>query len=233
MLLKRAREQKHHDVTYRNIIPRFKSKSGGPKVGPTCGLGMFHEDGNLDIEVVFTDGAASNNGMANATAGIGAYFPDNLQDNISRPVSFSPPTNNVAELEAIYATLQKAEPRMMKNKHICVKTDSQYCLNIFTRGIRKYRGNNFKNAKGQRIKNIELIKLIDEIVKVYHDKINFYKVAAHTDAPDEKVDPQGFIDWYGNDKADQLAANGRLQQVAINDRTSEHILVDLLSEDEE
>ena len=177
MLLKRAREQKHHDVTYRNIIPRFKSKSGGPKVGPTCGLGMFHEDGNLDIEVVFTDGAASNNGMANATAGIGAYFPDNLQDNISRPVSFSPPTNNVAELEAIYAT----------------------------RGIRKYRGNNFKNAKGQRIKNIELIKLIDEIVKVYHDKINFYKVAAHTDAPDEKVDPQGFIDWYGNDKADQLA----------------------------
>ena len=205
MLLKRAREQKHHDVTYRNIIPRFKSKSGGPKVGPTCGLGMFHEDGNLDIEVVFTDGAASNNGMANATAGIGAYFPDNLQDNISRPVSFSPPTNNVAELEAIYAT----------------------------RGIRKYRGNNFKNAKGQRIKNIELIKLIDEIVKVYHDKINFYKVAAHTDAPDEKVDPQGFIDWYGNDKADQLAANGRLQQVAINDRTSEHILVDLLSEDEE
>ena len=45
---------------------------------------------------VFTDGACSNNGRKNAKAGIGVYFGENDERNISKRIT-GKQTNNTAE----------------------------------------------------------------------------------------------------------------------------------------
>ena len=49
---------------------------------------------------VFTDGACSNNGRKNAKAGIGVYFGENDERNISKRIT-GKQTNNTAELSAV------------------------------------------------------------------------------------------------------------------------------------
>ena len=49
---------------------------------------------------IYTDGACSNNGKKNAKAGIGIYFGENDDRNISERIS-GKQTNNCAELRAI------------------------------------------------------------------------------------------------------------------------------------
>ena len=57
--------------------------------------------GKIPMEInVYTDGACSNNGRANAKAGLGIYFGENDPRNSSERI-IGKQTNNTAELTAI------------------------------------------------------------------------------------------------------------------------------------
>lgn len=94
-----------------------------------------------------------------------------------------PPTNNVAELYAIYVVLSLVEG------DIVLYTDSQYAISCLTAYIHNWR----KHGWGQT-KNRELIETIYQ--KMQNRQVTFYHVPAHVGIP-------------LNEEADRLADLGR------------------------
>ncbi len=68
---------------------------------------------------VYTDGACSKG--KNIRAGYGIYFPNKEFDNISRPFTHEPLTNQRAELYAIYKAIK-----------IITMKNNKYDINIYT-----------------------------------------------------------------------------------------------------
>ena len=82
-------------------------------------------------------------------------------------------------------------------KKICIFTDSQYCIYIFTGTGERYESNGYKN-NGVDVPNIDLIKKMLEIKRKYN--IVLLKIRSHTDKKDEHS--------LGNQIADKLATEG-------------------------
>ena len=76
---------------------------------------------------VYTDGACSNNGKNNASAGIGIYFGIDDKRNVSRKIE-GKQTNNVAELRAIIETYNIIEKDIINGKFIAIVSDSEYAI---------------------------------------------------------------------------------------------------------
>ena len=73
----------------------------------------------FDIDYfVYTDGACINNGSDNAIAGIGIYFGEDDERNVSKQV-IGKQSNNVAELQAIIDVYDIIK-NDIKNKKICI-----------------------------------------------------------------------------------------------------------------
>ena len=159
------------------------------------------------VRTIYTDGASSNNGRSNAKAGIGVWFGDNNDNNISCPVSFKPLTNNVAELEAIYLAILSSIDWLEGKNTIIIKSDSQYSLNCLTIWLQGFKRRDWKTGQNKPLKNKELIQKIDILILQYEDQIYFNHVSAHMKAP-HTTDPK-YSDWYGNFMADKLAVKGR------------------------
>jgi|TARA_Y100000589_G_C27152053_1_gene629356 ribonuclease HI len=159
----------------------------------------------------FTDGGCFNNGKKGARAGYGVFFGDNDIRNISEKVT-SKQTNNVGELMAILRALEILYEDKKNKYHIELYTDSKYCLQIFERHnnkfnklcqpwINKWRINNFKG-----IKNVEIIKKIDLLLKKFNNII-FIHVRSHQSMPQD-INSNEYKIWYGNEQADKLANKG-------------------------
>lgn len=89
----------------------------------------FNEDSDGFVEV-YTDGACSSNGRQGARAGLGVYWGDGHQLNISEPVS-GRPTNNCGEIQAATQAIKQAlENGVMK---LAINTDSQFLINSVTK----------------------------------------------------------------------------------------------------
>ena len=174
--------------------------------------------------IIYTDGAASDNGKKNATAGIGVNFADfrtNVGEqlgefkgewwkNVGRPINpqlSKKPTNNAAELEAIYTALSMSIGSLFFKKKILIKTDSQYSMDQLRRG-EYFKVHGWKNSNGSTITNSGLIQRTYFLLHSFPGQIAFEHVDAHM------VDPgfgaPSYDDWYGNDVADKLAVEGRL-----------------------
>jgi ribonuclease HI len=140
---------------------------------------------------VYTDGACSNNGKANARAGIGIFFAVDDPRNVSQSIS-GKQTNNAAELSAIIYTYSLIKDDISVGKRVTIVTDSEYCIKCLTTYGSKCSAQNWTKD----IPNKDLVKLAYEL---YVDKTNiqFLHVAAHTG----KTDPHSV----GNDGADRLA----------------------------
>ena len=95
--------------------------------------------------------------------------------------------------------------KMIYKKKICIFTDSQYSIYIFTGTGERYEKNGYKN-NGVDVPNIDLIKKILEIKKSYN--IVLLKVRAHTDKQDKHS--------IGNKIADKLANDGALDNSEEN-----------------
>ncbi|KAF7623453.1 Ncstrn_small domain-containing protein [Meloidogyne graminicola] len=78
------------------------------------------------IPVVYTDGACSRNGSSNPKAGIGVFWGDNHNWNVSAPVT-GRATNNVAEYSAIICGIEKAISEGLTK--LIIRTDSQLIIN--------------------------------------------------------------------------------------------------------
>jgi ribonuclease HI len=140
---------------------------------------------------VYTDGACSNNGRSNASAGIGIFFDINDSRNLSQKIE-GKQTNNTAELMAIIQTYHIIERDINAGKKIGIVSDSEYAIKCVSSYGEKCHLAGWK----KEIPNKELVKTVYEL---YKDKpnIRFIHIRAHTDNTD--------VHSIGNDNADKLA----------------------------
>jgi ribonuclease HI len=157
----------------------------------------FDEDSNNQI-FIYTDGSCIRLKNKLVKAGYGIYIPEkNIK--IASPLLNQKLTNNRAELTAIIESIKYLDTDDLLKK-ICIFTDSQYSIYIFTGTGERYEKDGYKN-KGVDVPNIDLIKKILELKRTYN--IVLLKVRAHTDKKDEHSK--------GNEIADKLANEGALE----------------------
>ena len=153
-----------------------------------------HEKINESFEpdyYVYTDGACSNNGKDNALAGIGIYFGEKDDRNVSKRIE-GKQSNNTAELSAIIETYNIIENDILSGKKIGIVTDSQYAMLCLTT-----YGERLQNDKwSKNIPNKELVKTGYQLFKD-NPNIKFIHIKAHTDNTD--------LHSIGNSYADKLA----------------------------
>ena len=140
---------------------------------------------------VYTDGACSNNGKINASAGIGIFFGIDDLRNVSKKIE-GKQTNNIAELTAIIETFSIIEKDIINGKNITIISDSEYAIKCVT----SYGEKCDKKKWNVDIPNKELVKIAYELYK-NTSNIQFIHIKAHTNYTD--------IHSIGNDNADRLA----------------------------
>ena len=140
---------------------------------------------------VYTDGACTNNGHKNAAAGIGIYFGEDDQRNVSAKID-GKQSNNTAELSAIIRTYEILKNDIEMGKDVTIVSDSVYAI----RCAGEY---GLKNANCNWDKDIPNKELVREIYELYsaHSNVNFMHIKAHTSNQD--------IHSIGNNHADRLA----------------------------
>tara|TARA_Y100000748_G_C15495764_1_gene488182 strand:- start:1567 stop:2217 length:651 start_codon:yes stop_codon:yes gene_type:complete len=141
---------------------------------------------------VYTDGACSHNGRANARAGLGVYFGEGDARNLSKPV-VGKQTNNVAELSAVIEAYYLIQEDLVAGKKIGLVTDSEYVLKCVGTYGEKCERVGWKKKKP--IPNVELLK---KAYLLYKDSgVEFIHIDAHTGCQD--------VHSLGNEGADRLA----------------------------
>tara|TARA_B100001093_G_C26604114_1_gene917242 strand:- start:174 stop:626 length:453 start_codon:yes stop_codon:yes gene_type:complete len=145
----------------------------------------------MDPICVFTDGACRNNGKKNAKAGIGIYFGENDDRNISERIS-GKQTNNCAELLAIIKVFDILTSEIKQGTPVSIYSDSKYSIDCLTKWSQLWAQNNWRKP----IKNKELIKHGYDLFQLYNN-VTIFHIKAHTTNMD--------ILSVGNRKADYLA----------------------------
>ena len=146
--------------------------------------------------IVFTDGACSNNGKTNAKAGIGVFFKENDERNVSRKID-GKQTNNTAELSAVIEVFKILKKEINDGIYIIVYTDSEYVMNCSNSYGEKCQKSNWRNNKGM-VANHELVKEIYTLF-INNKNVSIKHVKAHTNNIDELS--------IGNSWADKLATD--------------------------
>ncbi|KAF8340351.1 ribonuclease H-like domain-containing protein [Cantharellus anzutake] len=142
---------------------------------------------------VYTDGACKGNGQEGSTAGIGVWWGAGDPRNLSERCPGAQ-TNNRAELIALIRAL---ETTPLEQK-LLVRTDSEYSIKCVTDWLPGWRKKGFRNAKGNKIANLDIILYLEALVeRKLPGTIRFEWVEGHS----------GNV---GNDAADRLATEGTL-----------------------
>ena len=149
---------------------------------------------NAKIINIYTDGACSNNGKADARAGFGIWFGEGDERNTSESFT-GPQTNNRAELLAIIKALTILRDEIEQGQPVMIYSDSSYSIRCCTTYGEKMAKKGWKN-KGKDIPNVEIVKVAYNFCKKYNN-IKFKHIKAHTGLEDEHS--------IGNDHADRLA----------------------------
>ena len=140
-----------------------------------------------DIYIVYTDGGCSSN-----PGGRGGYAAVVIKDKM--PVYITGyedcTTNQRMEIKAVIAGLKLIErPSIIK-----VYSDSAYVVNCFrSKWYETWKKNGWKNSKKEEVANIQLWKILLDLVD-FHTSVEFFKVKGHSD---------DII----NEKCDQLATD--------------------------
>jgi ribonuclease HI len=158
---------------------------------------------NNNIINVFTDGSCiqSSKNKLNRPAGYACVFSDYPSFNFSAKLEGKEKTNNRAEYTACIMAFKIADKIDPKHASILyVHTDSELLINSLTKWLSGWKSKNWKKADGSPVKNIDLLKILDDQMK---SRIVVFKhVRAHT----------GKTDWASihNDLADRLAKKAAL-----------------------
>ena len=152
---------------------------------------------------IFTDGSYV---KATHACGYGVLFPNKEYENISKPFTIEPLTNQRAELYAIYKGIKTVYKGVKLNDEKCniiIYTDSEYSIKSLTVWIKNWKKNNWKATTGKDVLNQDLIIKLDTMIEKFKAKygsIKFVHVRSHT----------GKRDWesINNDLVDVLAKKG-------------------------
>lgn len=97
-----------------------------------------------DTQIIYTDGACSNNGQRGASAGIGVHWPKHPHLSISESID-GQQTNQRAEI--IAATKGITLVRDNGYKSVLVRADSHYVIKAATKWIPNWNINGWNNVK--------------------------------------------------------------------------------------
>ena len=161
---------------------------------------------------IFTDGGCINNGRKNAKAAFSIYFTEDHNSpfyKFNTTELINDPSNNKAELSGIrkvFQTCFKNKDLFKDNfKEIFICTDSMYSIKCIDTWSKNWVKNNWKNAKGEPVKNKEIIMDIlnyKKDIEKENIEINFKHIFSHTKCPQEQDSLQYFL-WKGNDIVDK------------------------------
>ena len=151
---------------------------------------------NSDTTIIYTDGACKHNGAKTSRrvrAGCGVHFSHQNKErfeDISTKFPLDNPTNNRAELYAIYLALKTCIDNDV-TKDILIYTDSDYAMKCITAWYPQWvKQNDISNKK-----NIDLLQMI-ETLQTRVD-VKYMHIRSHTGLSD----PHSL----GNERADYLA----------------------------
>ncbi len=149
--------------------------------------------------IVFTDGSHI---KPIDKCGYGIHFPNEEFNDVAKPFTQLPKTNQRAELYAIYKAIKiinKKDPTL----NILINTDSEYSIKSLTIWIKNWKKNNWIGSTGKEVMNQDIIKKIDNLMSEHTGKIKFKHVRAHTGKQD--------YNSIHNEITDELAKQGAMQ----------------------
>lgn len=158
--------------------------------------------------LVFTDGACSNNGAVDASAGCGViYGPDSVGfsfrlERCGPTGRKFPQTSNRAELRAVIAALQLRPWYDEGFYRIVVATDSEYVVKGITEWTRSWISRGWVTCANRPVKNRDLWECLLAEIKRYHEEradVLFWRI------------PRAL-----NVDADRLAVRGSREEVLPN-----------------
>ena len=134
--------------------------------------------------IVYTDGACSGN------PGPGGYGYVAIYDDIVVKSSkgYFQTTNNRMEIMSVIAVLEEFGP----GKHFIICTDSQYTIDGPSGWIKNWIRNGWVTQTGAPVKNVDLWKILDELLKL--NSVVFHKVAGHAGDPFNEIADQLAVD---------------------------------------
>ena len=149
-------------------------------------------EGDQEMITVYTDGSCLGNGRSRAKAGIGVFFGFDDSRNVSEPFRDNP-TNQRAELAALIRALEVVGG----TKRVTIYTDSRYSIDCVLKFSRGWIRNGWKTAKGEPVKNQDLLKPLLDLMR---PGVSLIHIRAHTGRTDQHS--------IGNSQADRLAVEG-------------------------
>ena len=141
---------------------------------------------------VYTDGACINNGRRDARAGIGVYFGEHDERNVSKSV-LGKQSNNTAELGAALEAYHIIRSDILNGKKVGIVTDSEYVLKC----VGSYGDKCSKNNWIEDIPNKYIVKSLYNLASEFSSQTRFYHIRSHTNKTD--------VHSVGNEGADVLA----------------------------
>jgi ribonuclease HI len=150
---------------------------------------------------VFTDGACSSNGKAEARASYAFWIPDHKElSRADRVPDSEPQTNNRGELMGIYEAVKCVYNNFPANEiELQIFTDSMYsknCLTIWLPGFieRNWKTSGYKgSAGGNDVKNRDIIEETVKLLPKFKSYIISY-VPAHTGKNDDLSKNNDIVD---------------------------------------
>lgn len=146
-----------------------------------------------DEVIIYTDGACSGNP---GPGGWGAIIIYNQKVQELGYFSEQPTTNNRMEILSIIESLKWIQRFKIKS-NLCICTDSQYVINAMTKWIFGWIRNDWKTAAGEEVKNQDLFKELNQILKLVTYRFQYVP---------------GHAGYWGNERADQIAVAFSKQQ---------------------
>lgn len=143
---------------------------------------------------IYTDGSCVGNGREVCFAGVGVFYGEDDPRNVSQVLTEGKPSNQNAELQALFLATAEAE-RMLRcgeAGEVVIHTDSQYGINCVTTWYRTWTRNGWRTAAGQPVAHRGWIEPIALRLDVWAGRMRLQKIRAH-------------VGLYGNEQADELA----------------------------
>ena len=161
-----------------------------------------------NVVKVFTDGSSINNGGKKCISGSGIFFSksglsysmNSTEASKLCDIPLKVQSNNVGELFGILLALILTED---KTAELIIHSDSLYSINSICVWYKNWAKNSWITSGGTPVKNKGILqKILEE--KAKFKAVYFKHVRGHKKEPEDKNSEEWF-NWFGNDKADQLA----------------------------
>jgi len=161
-----------------------------------------------NVVKVFTDGSSINNGGKKCISGSGIFFSksglsysmNSTEASKLCDIPLKVQSNNVGELLGILLALILTEDKTVE---LMIYSDSMYCINSICVWSKNWVKNSWITSTSTPVKNKGILqKILEE--KAKFKAVYFKHVRGHKKEPEDKNSEEWF-NWFGNDKADQLA----------------------------